>query len=85
MFGPSLRAARCYSPNCRGIYKAFGRAVNSTVRTLVSFGLDGFSATDTDVFRRRAFYSGYVAALYFALVALSKASCDESPSKLGWM
>jgi hypothetical protein len=40
---------------------------------MVSLGSDDFSTTATDVFRFRTFYSGYVAALYFALVALSKA------------
>jgi hypothetical protein len=81
MFGTSFRAARCHTPDSRGIHEVFGRAVNSTVRTMDSLGLDEFSATLTDVSRLRTFYSGYVAALYFALIPLSKARRDKSPGR----
>jgi hypothetical protein len=77
-------APRCYSPNSSCIHETFGSAVNSTVRTMVSRRRDGFSATATDVFQFRTFYSGCVASLHFALVALRKARCDQLPSKLGF-
>jgi len=38
VFGTRIWTARCNSPNSRGIQEAFGRAINSTVRTMVSLG-----------------------------------------------
>src|SRR5713226_4183535 len=84
MLGASFRAAcHCTTDSCC-IHESFGRAVDSPLRTMCTLGFDNFSATDTDVLRFRTFYYGYVAALYFTLVPLSKASGDESPSEVGW-
>ncbi len=81
VFGASFQGARSYSPKLRCVRKAFGRSVNSTVRTMVSLGLDGFPASATDVLRFRLLYFGYVATFYFALVLLSEASRYPLPSK----
>jgi hypothetical protein len=77
----SFRTPRCRTPNSRGIHKAFGRAVNSTVRTMASFSSDGSPATATNVLWFRLFYLGYGAALYFSLVPLSKTRRDPWPSQ----
>src|SRR6202021_3330836 len=83
MLGARFRAERGYSPNSRGILKAFGRAVNCTVSTVGASVLNWFPASAADVFRCRPLYFGHVAALDFALVPLSEARGDEPPSELG--
>ena len=72
MFGTSVRAACCYSPDSCCVHETLGRSVNCTVSTVGASVLDGFPATATDVLRFRLLYLGYVAAPCFALDPLSR-------------
>jgi hypothetical protein len=78
MFSTSFGAARRDTPNSCEIREPLARLIYSTVRTMLSLGLNRFPATSTDVFQFRRFYCRYPTVFNFTLVTLSKASCDES-------
>ena len=85
MFGTSFKTTRRYPTDLRRIGKALGRSVNGTISAVTTSVFDQFSATATDVFRFRMFYSGHIAAFHLSLVSLGKTSCDELPSNFGRM
>ena len=77
MFGPCLRSLRRHSPNSRSVHEPFRRCVNSTVRTMVSLSIDGFTASATDVLRFRLLYCRYYASFNCPLMVLSKSLANS--------
>ena len=80
MFGTCFRVACRNTTKLRSTNQLLRSSANCAISTMGASTFDGFSTTATDVLRFRTFYSGHTAALYFALVPLSKASCDQLPS-----